>query len=124
MDKKEFKLTLHPAVARQAIRMQQKLDERLARYPSDGERDNWLRCRLDHLMAHLQREVAEFVKAVNDSVFEGEVSLDEADDHLQKEGGDVANLVMMVQDKVMDMHANGFRRLRLALPGDKEYIKG
>ena len=124
MEKREFKLTLHPAVARQAIRMQQKLDERLARYPSEGDRDNWLRCRLDHLMAHLQKEVAEFVKAVNDSVFEGEVPLDDALDRLQKEGGDVCNLAMMVQERLLDMHVNGFRRLDLALPGDKEYIKG
>ena len=119
-------IRLHPSVLRQAQRMQSKLDERLERYPEQREgEDHWLTCRVDHLIAHAQKEMAEFVKAAFDNLFDGEdVGREEAFDHLKKEGADVCNLVMMVVDRTAKMRGDGFGRLPIAEDGDREYIKG
>jgi len=118
-------MQLHPSVLLMAQRMQDKLNERIERYPDQNEgEDNWLSCRINHLVTHMQKEVAEFSKASFDNLIEGEdVDAEEAFENLQKEGADVCNLVMMVIDRVKLMKESAFKRFILEDEGDREYIK-
>jgi hypothetical protein len=124
MEKQSVEILVHPSVARVAQTMQLKLDERIQRYPSEANgRDNWLGKRVDHLSIHLQKELAEFNKAVNDCLFESSVSDQDAMINLLKEGADVCNLVMMVQDKILSVHKAGFKRMKVSSDEGDEYIK-
>ena len=103
----------HPMVMRMANLMQDKLDQRLKKYPPKNGVDNWLTLSVPNLLDHFEDEFTEFEE-------EYEI-MKQAAKHkkdiynlieLKHEAADICNLLGMVIDKI-----------ELTLKYDKESIK-
>jgi len=96
----------HPLTMRMANLMQDKLEQRLKKYPPDKDgRDNWVtNCSIQYLICHFNHEVIEFLQEFGkmESNAYNEIDITNLQE-LKYEAADVCNMAGMVIDKINEI---------------------